>query len=1082
MDMERNQQQNMLIAHGLAIVFSIIFCYSQPQRLQFNHLTPDEGLSSSTVTCILQDHKGFMWFGTYNGLNRYDGISFMLYRNNSLDSTSLPHSLIWKIMEDHSGQLWIATGLGLSRYDWSKDLFVNYMNEKSSPLYGMNYGIQSITEDTLGNFWLGTTAGLVYFDRKNNRASTFKHDPQQQTSLSNDMVEDVFIDSKNRLWISTRNGLNLWVPESRTFKRFEYDKDVSGPSIRAHFLDIVEDRKGNLWIASLGRGLFRFIPENIDKGTMNNYSHNAKNPHSISGDRILSLYVDSYDRLWIGTENKGLNLWDEEKKIFWKYQKDVYNPSGLNNNSIYAIFEDQTGIYWIGTFAGGINVLKYNSDAILYYRNLPGAPESLTHNSVTFFKEDHLERIWIGTDGGGLNLFDAASGRFQSFHSGNSNLNSDAVLTIIEDSHDRLWIGTWAGGLNRFYPGTGRFQPFTTQNSNIQENNIFLVTEDKKGRLWLGSFQSGLIEFNPSTNQFVNYTTQNSGLSHDLVVDVEVSPEEYLYIGTYYGFNIFNPETGEFKTYIYDPGNKESLSNNAINDILVENDTTVWIATFDGLNRFNPKRNIFTRFYEKDGLPDNVIKACVFDNSGYLWLSTNKGLGRFDPRSKQCKIFNKADGLQSNEFNFRSALRTRDGRIFLGGRKGFNVLYPEKIVENKNVPRVLITDFYIFNKPVKIGSPASPLKNHISEIDQMTLSYRQSVFTFGFAVMDFTVPEKNRYSFRMEGFEKEWNEVGTQRTATYTNLGPGKYTFRVKGSNNDGIWNQAGASIQITITPPFWKSSWFQAIISVMIISLLFLGYKVRTTRIRNLNLELEQRIKERTAELESTNKELEAFSHSVSHDLRAPLRSMNGFSEILLENYGDKVDSDGRKYLQRIRLASERMGHLIDDLLKLSRLSRSEMEIKSVNLSVLAESIMSEIQHTDPKRKIEFKCTSDLSVNGDKSLLKVLLWNLLDNAWKFTSKVPVARIEFGILQRKNGIIYFIRDNGIGLEKEYAGKLFEAFQRQHLEFEGTGIGLATAKRIILRHGGSVWAEGNMNEGATFYFTIGWKIQSAEKGM
>jgi ligand-binding sensor domain-containing protein/signal transduction histidine kinase len=1074
--MKHRRWRREWIAGIIWLLFPAGFALAQSPHLQFKHLTPDEGLSSSTVTSILQDHKGYMWIGTYNGLDRYDGINFVPYRSNSRDSTSLPHNLIWQLLEDRSHQLWAATGHGLCRFDWITESFVDYMVVKDSPLRGLDCGVQSICEDSLGNIWLGTTIGLVYFDRIKNQAVHYQHDPQRPASLSNDQIENLFQDSKKRLWISTRNGLNLLLRDQGTFKRFKYDSTSSPTSSRVHFMDMVEDRDGNLWIGTLGHGLY-FLPANHpETGKMINYRHDPYQAGSLSGDRILSLYIDSQGRLWVGTENAGLNLWDAQRKIFEYYQKDVYNPSGLNNNSVYAIYEDQTANLWIGTFAGGINISKFNGAAILQFQNLPAAPEGLTHNSVTSFLEDHLGRIWIGTDGGGINLFKENTGRFRGYHTANSSLNSDAVLSLVEDAQQRIWVGTWGGGLNRFDPQTGAFHAFTTHNSELPEDNILLVVEDKKGHLWLGSFQSGLIGFDPTSHRIISYTTRNSRLSYDMIVDIETAADGCLYVGTFYGFNIFNPDSREFIPYFHNPEDPNSLSNDVVHDIMVENDTTVWVATLDGLNRFNPQRRTFQRYYQHDGLPDNLVKGCILDDSGHLWISTNKGLGHFDPLSKKSKNFTRADGLQSNEFNFRSLLRTRNGRLFFGGRKGFNVIYPENLVENKNVPRLLITDFSIFNKPVRCGTPDSPLRKHISETDRITLAYDQSFITFGFAVVDFTMPEKNQYAYRMEGFEKEWNQVGTQRSATYTNLEPGQYTFRVKGSNNDGFWNEEGASIRIVITPPFWGTPWFRFASMICIAGLLLLGHYLRTTRIRKYNQELEERIRERTSELEIINKELESFSYSVSHDLRAPLRSMNGFSEILLESFGKKLDPEGRGYLQRIREASTRMGNLIDDLLKLSRLSRTEMIMTQVNLSTLAESIMKDLQRNDPVRQVELYCTAGLFGRGVESLLKVLLWNLIDNAWKFTSKKPVARIEFGAMQGKGGMVYFIKDDGIGFDNAFKDKIFEIFYRYHTEFAGTGLGLGTAKRIIIKHNGSIWAEGKVNEGATFFFTLGWKHQ------
>ena len=409
--------------------------------------------------------------------------------------------------------------------------------------------------------------------------------------------------------------------------------------------------------------------------------------------------------------------------------------------------------------------------------------------------EDHLKRIWIGTDGGGLNMFDSKTDQIFRYNSQNTNLNSDAVLSIIEDSKHQIWLGTWGGGLNRFDLKTRSFQSFTTKNSQILDNNILSIIEDKRGNLWLGSFQNGLIQYDTKKNQFKNYNTNNSGLSMSMVNEVREISDDQLIVGTPAGLNIFDLNKKYFKNYLHNPENIHSLSSDGIHCIMVENDTSIWVGTDNGLNRFNPKTEFFERFFKEDGLPDNIIKGQVFDVTGKLWVSTNKGICRWDIKNRTLKIFTKADGLQSNEFNDRSTIRLKDGRILLGGTKGFNVLYPEKIKENKSIPRIILTDFLVFNKPVGAGMLDSPLETHISETNKLTLSHTLSVFTFQFAAMDFTAPEKNQYAYIMEGFEKNWNYVGTQRMATYTNLSPGEYTFRVKGSNNDGVWNEEGTSI-----------------------------------------------------------------------------------------------------------------------------------------------------------------------------------------------------------------------------------------------------------------------------------------------
>jgi len=490
---------------------------------------------------------------------------------------------------------------------------------------------------------------------------------------------------------------------------------------------------------------------------------------------------------------------------------------------------------------------------------------SLSNNVVTSFLQDHKGRIWVGTDGGGLNLFDIKTGLFTHFNSGNTNITSDAVLSVIEDTRNRIWLGTWNGGLNCFDENSHSFKSYTTDNSDIPDNDILVVREDREANLWLGSFQSGLIHFDPKANIFTQYTYQNSGLNNRMVIDIEEDSRGYLYIGTPSGLHIFDPARREFVIFRNDPADKNSIVSERIRDIFIENDSSIWVGTQNGLDRFNPATRIFTHYNEKSGLSDNVINGLIIDNSGNLWITTNKGLSRLNIKTGKIKNFTKDDGLQSSEFNYKSALKTEDGAILLGGIKGFNVIYPERIKENIKTPGVLITDFLIFNKPVKIGVEDSPLKKHILETEKITLSHKHSMFTFSFAVMDFTIPEKNQYAYMMEGFEKHWNYIGTNHTATYTNLDPGEYTFRVKGSNNDGIWNEEGAYINIIILPAWWQTIIFKISVLLIIIISALGFYFNRITRLKKQQVYLEKLVKERTSEIEEKNTILTEQAHELN-------------------------------------------------------------------------------------------------------------------------------------------------------------------------------------------------------------------------
>ena len=826
--MKRRYFSTLFLNSLLLLVTSVVTISAQPVRLQFKHITPDDGLSSSSTLCILQDHKGFMWIGTSDGLNRYDGFNFVVYKNIPADSASLSDDLVRTIIEDHNKKLYIGTQNGLCLYDRDKDRFVNYMLDKSSPLRGITCSVLKIAEDPLGNLWLATSVGLIYFDRIHNNIVQYTHDPHNPESLSDDNVETVLIDKKNRLWVATRKGLNLFLPETGTFKHITQAKNGADDLANTFFLDIAEDREGNLWFGST-EGLYS-LKNNPEAKTTNfiHYQYNAQDEFSLSNNRVKSLYVDDMGNLWIGTENGGMNLFDRKNHRFWHYRKDDYDPKSLNNESIQAIYQDKLGNLWVCTFTGGLNIAMKNRDAILCYQTLPGAPFSLSHNTVTCFLEDHLGRIWVGTDGGGLNLFNNETNRFVRFNLDNSHLSSNAILCILEDSNNQIWFGTWGGGLTHFNSRTKSFTSLTTKNSAIQDNNIYAIAEGDHDDLWLGSFEYGLIHYQIKENKFTDYTTSNSGLNNNMIVKLIKDSQGRLFIGSTNCFQVFSPGEDSFITYQHDPNDANSLSYPTTTDILIENDSSVWIGTKNGLNQFYPKTGSFKRYYQKDGLPDNVIKGLIFDDSGMLWVTTSSGVSQFDYKQEKFKNFTKADGLQSNEFYERSILKIKSGALLMGGTKGFNIVYPKKIAENKNIPDVLITDLKIFNSRVEPGVKNSPLIQNITETKNLTLSYKQSVLSFYFTVMDFTAPEKNQYAYMMENFDNKWIYSGNRREATYTNLNPGEYTFRVKGSNNDGIWNEEGTSIRITIIPPFWQTLWFRFILLAVLVGIVFWIYMWR--------------------------------------------------------------------------------------------------------------------------------------------------------------------------------------------------------------------------------------------------------------
>jgi signal transduction histidine kinase/ligand-binding sensor domain-containing protein len=1126
------KRQSVISSITAALISSAcIFCaFSQPVHFSFSYITPDMGLSSSAITCILQDHKGFIWIGTFDGLNRYDGNKFTIYKSNSFDSASLPHNNVWCILEDHRNNLLFGTSGGLGLYDWSTDKFVNYMTSASSPLRGLALTVRQIDEDKAGDLWLATDNGLIYFNRKENTARQFRNDPGNPLSISNSNIEHVLIDSRGNVWAATWNGIDLYIPETSSFRRYIYNPELGSSLLNTSFYHIVEDQTGNLWFGTYGHGLYRLNIDNIESGEFVHYQHDPDNIKSLSGNRILSLYIDDLNNLWIGTENEGLNLYDRKNECFWHYHPDVYSLHSLNNESINAIYKDKSGNFWIGTFAGGINFSKKNSDAVFNYRQIPGFKYSLSHNSVTSFLEDHDGQIWVGTDGGGLNNFDIKKGYFTTFSAENSTLNSNAVLSVIEDSDNEIWLGTWAGGLNMFDKKDKSFRAYTTTNSEIPDDNIFTVTEGKKGHIWMGSFQSGLILFDKKSGRFKNYTVENSNICSNMTTDVKRISDKSLIIGTNYGLNIYNYEDDRIIPYTYEQDNKNSLSNNTISEVLVENDSIAWIGTLFGLNRFNINTGVFTHYYEENGLPDNSIKSMAFDLSGQLWVSTNKGVVRFNPQGGRMKHLTKEDGLQGNEFNRNSALRIRSGAILFGGVKGFNIIHPDKIIENTNIPDIVITDFRIFNKPVEQGVEGSPLNKDISEIKELTLSYKQSVITFDFTAMDFTVPEKNQYAYMMEGFEKEWNYIGTNHTATYTNLNPGEYVFRVKGSNNDGVWNEEGTSIKITITPPWWKTLAFKLSLTIslsLIIIIAALGfYLSRIKSLKAQQLYLEKLVSERTREIEEKNNILTEQAHElnetntlleerqqkieeqtkklkiqkeeledanihltelnstkdkffsiIAHDLKNPFNSILGFSELMNQKYDELSEEKKRRYSEVIYSSSRNIYALLENLLQWARTQTNKIAFEPVsfNINQLVEQniILLSESLTDKKINVRKELKESYDVYADPNMINTVIRNLLSNAIKYTN--PGGEILIGCIRKDSKIEVSIRDTGTGMTPEVLDKLFRVdanFSSEGTQGEtGTGLGLILCNEFVTKNGGTISVESSPGKGSKFTFTL-----------
>ena len=853
----------------LLIIFTILFLtsansLSQIDNLQFERISIESGLSQSTVLCIYQDQKGFLWFGTYEGLNRYDGYNFKIYKYDPENMYSISNNSVEFITEDHLGNLWIATQDGLNRFDRCTEQFKAYKHDtENDNSISKNY-IRYIFEDKSGTLWIGTHGGgLEKFDREKEIFIHYRNDPKNPNSLSHNNVLCILEDRQGKLWIGTDGGLNYFDREKGEFVRYNYDPDDLNSIGHDGIWRLHEDQKGNLWMCTWGGGISLLKTR---ENRFFRFQHNSNNPDGLNDNIIRSVYEDKNGNIWFGTEVGGLNIYNPDlqnsgKTKFLHYKTDQANPYSLSSNSILSMYEDKSGIVWIGTNFGGINKYNLNKRKFAHYKSQPGKSNSLNNNSILSVYEAHDGTIWLGTNGGGLNCFDRENNKFTHYTfnpSDERSLSNNVVRSITEDKYNRLWIAT-DYGLNRYDPENDNFIRYiqnTNDPNSVGYTNIWNLMCDKDGNLWIGMVE-GLDRFDYETETFIHYKediNNPNSLSNHFIWDIYQDSTGTFWIGTNSGgLNKFNLVNESFKSYQHDPLDSNTICNDKVLCVY-GNNGELWLGTTTGLNLFDIKTESFKRYSERDGLPSDVIQSIIKDDTGNLWLGTTNGLCKFNPKTKEIKNFYENNGLQSNEFNVNACTKLKSGELIFGGINGFNLFYPDSIKYDLEKPAVTITDFKLFNKEVRVGQKFhgnTILKKAVSEIDDLTLSYQDNVFSFEFAALHYASPENNLYAYKMEGFDIDWNYTNADRRfANYTNLPGGDYTFRVIASNNDQVWNDEGVAIAITITPPFWETTWFRILALLIIISSIYIFYKYRIRSIEAHRKELEMKVKERTQQL----------------------------------------------------------------------------------------------------------------------------------------------------------------------------------------------------------------------------------------
>lgn len=1067
-----------LLKVNICFFFTLFITTAYSYDVKFEHITVEDGLSQGDVVDVLQDKMGFMWFATNDGLNRYDGKNFKIYRNLKGKDGSFYNKIVC-LFEDSDGTLWVGTfGGGLFRYIIETDSWINYVHDRNNPESISNNNISVILENEQG-LWIGTyNNGLNLFDKE---SDTFKKIPLTCQNGSELLyIFSGLADGSNKLWIGTESEVVIYDTNNRVQLKSpvkDFPKDnLSKSTVRAIF----QDGSGKIWIGS-ENGLYFY---DKDQNAIRRFDY----PDGLTRNYIVrSLTEDSDKNLWIGYDGEGAGVYNLVNNHFYILDRNEDNPFSISNNSVYKIYQSRDGILWLCNYGGGVNILDSKKYKFELYRHMLNDSNSMINSNSRTIYEDHNGDIWVGTRDG-LEHFDRQTKSFQHFrHKKNDprSISASIVLDILEDSKGTMWVGTFAGGLNQMNRQTGNFKHYLAQQTpnSLTNSNVYKIFEDSYNDLWIGTL-NGLNKYNREKDNFLAFENIIG------IKDIFEDSKGRFYIGSDRGLLLFNRRTTSIDKVWPMNGNIQIywISENSKGELLVGTEGA-------GLLVFNPNLSLNRIISEENYLPNSVIHAVLEDKNENLWISTNSGLTRLSPDNSVMN-FDERDGLQSREFNSGSGFKASDGRFYFGGTNGLNAFYPERVTANTYIPNIVITRFRINGQDVEIGSE-SPLRQHIIVTDQIKLAPNQTSLTFEFSSLNYTNSHKNKYSWKMEGLNETWSEPSTNNFTTFNKMPPGKYIFKVIGSNNDGIWNTNGVNIAIHIRPPFWKSAYaiVMYFILVTILMLLFKKYTLIGVKEKNKrHLEkMESKKQEELYQMKLT------FFTNISHEFRTPLTLIHAPINNLVKEYAN--DENLQEQLSIIQRNSRRLLNMVNQLIDFRRIERDRFyELKLVKQDVIffiKDLTLAFHQPCNEKQiRLSFfseieKCETWFSPDAfDK-----IMYNLLSNAVKFTpegGEISVFIAKYPAPQKNKNVFplfyrkvhgpefheylrIIVKNSGKGIDKDQLNKLFNRFYQadnsNSLSVLGSGIGLNLTKSLVDFHLGDISVESSSEQGTRFYVNI-----------
>lgn len=1096
----------------ILIVPAPLYAQETPsQTLRFTRLTIDEGLSNPAVQVLLQDQQGFIWVGTEGGLNRFDGYRFIPYRHQPDNENSLGDNEVTALAEDSQGQLWIGLGQqGVDRFDPATQTFTHFEAGEEGTGLSEN-GVFAVYVDSSDMVWVGTDGGgLNRIDPSAGTVTWFPHDGDSDEGISGGVVTAILEDSEGYLWLgSEEEGLTRLTRETGAFVRYQPDEDDPSSLAGEEVLTIFEDRQQRLWIGLRDVGMSRF-----DRATETfvHYKPSLETETSLEGDRasVDAVVVDADGMFWI-SHGGGLSMMDEKNGRFTHFHHDPLNPSSLSNDNGNALLVDRSGMVWVGTDGGGISLFNPRHLAFHHWREDVTNPAGLNNGFVRDIAIDGQGFVWLAA-GAVLTRFDPASQQFTNYAAGSDALPIDAAHFVEVAPDGAIWVGAREEAVGRLEPETGKFTLFEhnpDDPTTIGGDRLRSLLVDAAGTVWVATDDERLSRFMPESSSFLRFGADDnpSSMVPEAAIRglVDARTNGQLWFGYEGGgVGLFEPETAVLHNISYDDQLADIYHEKNV-ELLYEDGTgQLWIGTDGaGLLRLDTTSETIVQYNEEKGLPSDIVTGLLTDQEGNLWLSTAADIAKFNPTTETFVHYGLREGLLGTDFQEAFAADASSGLFYFGHAGGLLAFDPTTIFVNDHVPPLRLTDFRIFNQSVAIGEE-SVLTQTIDQTNAITLPYDASVFSFEFSALDFTRADQNRYAYIMEGFEQEWNEVdSSQRYVTYTSLPAGSYTFRVRGANNDGVWNEAGTAVSLTILPPWWETLWFRALLLVGSLGLILGGYQWRSRSMTRRNIELEQLVTERTEALSQSNQQLQAaqneaeearqraeaanqakseFLSNMSHELRTPLNGILGYTQILQRETSHSAQtSEG---LSIIAQSGQHLLTLINDVLDISKIEAGKLTLDPAqfHLPAFLHGINALMKMRAEQKELLY--VADMApglpetVLADEKRLRQVLINLIGNAIKFTPSgwvsLRVAQVAQPAIPGEARLRFEVQDSGVGIDESNLVKIFQPFEQvgdKQSRAEGTGLGLAISQRLVTAMGGELRVESVVNKGSRFWFEL-----------